>query len=244
MILRIILYILAALSVWYGYMIYRVHSGSHFYLVWFGVGILLMLLGIALKAGIFKKLPVWLNIGMAAAAGIVILLTVIVLIIIVSYSDNDPEKDLDYIIILGAQVRPDGPSKTLRYRLERAEKYLKENLKTKCIVSGGKGDNEVMSEAEAMKRYLISSGIEEERIIMEDRSTTTYENISNSKPFLPEGASVGLVTNDFHMYRGIFLCKKHGLKGVHPIPADSDAFYRPNNYFREVLAFIKNMTIG
>ena len=51
---------------------------------------------------------------------------------------------------------------------------------------------------------------------------------------------IGLVTNEFHMYRAIWLCKKNGLKNVCPIPADSDPFYKPNNYLREVLAYIKD----
>ena len=240
MIIRIILYILAAVSMWYGYMIYSVHSGSQFYITWFGIGLLLIVIGIAARIGLFAKLPMWLNVSMALAAGLVIILVAVILVIIISYSDDEPKPGLDYIIVLGAQVRPDGPSRTLRYRLEAAEKYLKENPETKCIVSGGKGENEIMSEAEAMKRYLVSAGIDEKRIIMEDRSTTTFENIKFSKEFLPNGARTGIVTNDFHMYRGIYLCKKHGLKGVSPVSAYSEPFYRPNNYLREALAYIKD----
>ena len=240
MILRIILYILAGVSIWYGFMIYGVHSGSKFYLVWFGIGFLLIMTGVALKIGVFAKLPSWLNIAMASIAGGVVILVIVILIVIISYSNDDSKPGLDYIIVLGAQVRPDGPSKTLRYRLETAEKYLKENSDTICIVSGGKGDNEIMSEAEAMRRYLVSAGIDEKRVIKEDKSTTTYENIKFSKELIPMDASVGLVTNDFHMYRGLFLCRRHGIEGVSPVAADSDLFYRPNNYLREALAFIKD----
>ena len=240
MILRIILYILAAVSVWYGYMIYRVHSGSGFFLVWIIIGLVLALTGVALRAGLFKKFPNWLNIGLIAVAGIALVIITILFIIIVSYSEDNPKKGLDYLIVLGTQVKPDGPSKVLKYRLDRAEQYLKENPGTVCIVSGGKGTNELMSEAEAMKKYLVEAGIDSERIIMEDKSTTTDENLKFSKAFLPENATIGLVTNGFHMYRAIYLSKKHNLENVCPIPADSDTFYKPNNYFREVLAFIKD----
>lgn len=105
-------------------------------------------------------------------------LIVVLLFIIVSYSEEKPEKGLDYLIVLGSQVKPDGPSRVLKYRLDRAEKYLKENPSTICIVSGGRGTNELQSEASAMKQYLVE--------------------------------------------------------------ADSDPFYKPNNYLREVLAFIKD----
>ena len=240
MILRIILYIMAAVSVWYSFMIYRVHSGTGFFIVWTVIGVVLALVGIALKAGLFRKLPVWLNIGLAAVALIAIAAIVGLLIIIVSYSEDRAEKGLDYLIVLGTQVNPDGPSKVLRYRLDRAKKYLDENPGTICIVAGGKGKNEIMSEAAAMKKYLTEAGIDPGRIITEDRSTTTDENLQFSKAFLPENASIGLVTNEFHMYRAIWLCKKNGLKNVCPIPADSDPFYKPNNYLREVLAYIKD----
>ncbi|MBR4344244.1 MAG: YdcF family protein [Lachnospiraceae bacterium] len=240
MILRIIFYILAALSIWYGFMIFRGHSGSHFYLVWWMMGFGLALMGVAVKIDLFKKLPAWLNIGMAVAAGGLLILITVILVIIISYSDNDPKQGLDYIIVLGGQVRADGPSKVLRYRLESAEEYLKENKKTICIVSGGKGSNELSSEASVMKEYLVDKGIEEDRIIMEDKSTTTDENIRFSKDLLPTGVSIGLITNDFHLYRGIYLCKKHGLENVSPIRAGSNPFYRPNNYLREAMAFIKD----
>ena len=91
-----------------------------------------------------------------------------------------------------------------------------------------------------MKAYLVAAGIDTGRIIVEDRSTTTNENIKFSKAFLTDGASIGLITNDFHLYRAVYLCKEQGLEDVSPIRADSDVFYRPNNYLREVFAFIKD----
>ena len=240
MIIRIILYILAAISFWYSYMVYRVHSGAHFFIVWSMLGVGFVLTGIAFKIGLFKKLPSWINVILAVGVGLIITLIAVLLIIIVRYSENKPEPGLDYIIVLGAQVKPDGPSVALRYRLEAAEEYLKKNPETKCIVSGGKGSNEVVSEAECMKQYLLSAGIDSARIITEDKSTTTVENIQNSKPLLFEGAKVGVVTNDFHLYRAVFICKDQGLDDVYPIAAVSEPFYGPNNYFRESLAFIKD----
>jgi len=244
MIIRIILYILAAVSFWYSFMIYRVNSGTMFYMVWTLLGIVLLGFGIALKTGLFKKFPMWLNIGFASVAGIFAIVFTVILVIIISYGENRTEKGLDYIIVLGGQVRPEGPSKVLRYRLDTAEKYLKENPETICIVSGGKGTNEISSEAEAMKKYLTEKGIDPGRIIMEDKSTITDENIRFSKEFIPEKATVGVVTNDFHLYRAIYLCEKNGLKDVCPIRADSDLFYRPNNYCREVFAFIKDSLLS
>jgi uncharacterized SAM-binding protein YcdF (DUF218 family) len=178
---------------------------------------------------------------MALVALFFIILIAVVLAKIAAYSENKPEKDLDYIIVLGAQVRNDGPSRVLRYRLEAAFDYLKNNPDTLCIVSGGQGSNEIMSEAEAMKKYLTESGINEKRIIMEDKSTDTNENIRFSRKLLPEGARVGIVTSNFHLYRAVFLCKKNGLENIFPIAANSEVFYAPNNYLREAFAYIKDL---
>ena len=240
MMIRIILYILSAVSLWYGFMIFKVHSGSMFYLIWMALGIAFTLVGIALKTGFFKRLPMWVNITLVSLVALGVVIIAVLAFIIVSYSENDHKKGLDYIIVLGAQVNPDGPSRTLKYRLDAADEYLKENPGTICIVSGGKGDNEPQSEASVMKAYLVSAGIDGNRIILEDRSTITDENIEYSKKMIPDGSSIGIVTNNFHLYRAIFLCNKHGLENVSPIRADSNPFYAVNNYFREVLAFIKD----
>jgi uncharacterized SAM-binding protein YcdF (DUF218 family) len=221
-------------------MIMRVRTGSHFYIIWSVIGIVLVAVGIGLKTGFFGKLPRGVNIALVAGTVCFILVIAGIIFRLVTYSANEPEKDLDYIIVLGAQVKKEGPSVVLKYRLDTAAEYLKENPDTKCIVSGGKGSNEIVSEAEGMREYLVANGIGTERIILEDRSTDTDENIRFSKELIPEGSKIGLVTNDFHLYRAVYLCKKHGLPGVFPISAGSEAFYRPNNYFREALALIKN----
>ena len=198
MIVRIILYIMAALSFFYSFMIMRVRAGSHFYLIWSVIGVILVGLGISLKVGLFKELPHWFIITLIAGTCIVLVLIIGIVIRLVT-------------------------SVVLRYRLEAAAEYLKRNTETKCIVSGGKGTNEIMSEAEGMRDYLVAVGIESDRIILEDKSTDTNENIKFSKVLIPEGASIGLVTNDFHLYRAIFLCKKHGLENVSPIRANLQA---------------------
>ncbi|MEI3193353.1 MAG: YdcF family protein [Lachnospiraceae bacterium] len=83
----------------------------------------------------------------------------------------------DYLVVLGAQVRGTVPSRALKKRLDTAAEYLGKNLETKVVVSGGKGAGEEITEAEAMENYLLELGIEKDRIIMEDRSTTTSENL-------------------------------------------------------------------
>jgi uncharacterized SAM-binding protein YcdF (DUF218 family) len=148
---------------------------------------------------------------------------------------------MDYIIVLGAQVKEDGPSVVLKYRLDAAYDYMTENPDTMCIVSGGQGVNEPFSEAEGMKEYLLKNGIDRSRIILEDKSTSTAENFKYSKVLLKQPYdSVGIVTNNFHMFRAIHIAKAQGLKNVCGIAAPSNTIYLPNNVLRECLGILKD----
>ncbi|MGM9985959.1 MAG: YdcF family protein [Bacillaceae bacterium] len=152
---------------------------------------------------------------------------------------TEPEKGADYLLVLGARLRGETPSLSLRYRLDAATSYLKENPKTLAIVSGGQGNGETISEAEAMKRALVESGIDDTRIILEDKSTNTLENIAFSKKLLPPTAKNGIVvTNDYHVYRAMMLCKKEGLH-VSGLPAKTPSVVVLKSYLREYLAVIK-----
>ena len=88
------------------------------------------------------------------------------------------QQNLDYIIVLGAQVRESGPSVVLQYRLDAAIDYLNKNPDTICIVSGGQGVNEPFSEAEGMAKYLLENGIEMDRILLEEMSKNGFHRLS------------------------------------------------------------------
>lgn len=145
----------------------------------------------------------------------------------------------DYLIVLGAQVRGTVPSLALQYRINTAAEYLTRNKSTVAIVSGGQGSGEEISEAEAMKRGLLKKGIEESRVIMEDRSTSTYENIKYSNQLIPGGAKRGfLVTNDFHVYRAEKIAASQGLN-LQGISAKTPRVALIKSYVREYLAITK-----
>ncbi|MEH7750399.1 YdcF family protein [Bacillus toyonensis] len=121
--------------------------------------------------------------------------------------------DADYIIVLGSKVNGTKPSYSLQYRIDKAAEYLKSHEKTIAIVSGGQGKGENISEALAMKQGLMKQNIAEDRIIMEDKSTSTDENITFSKPLIPANMKKGMiVTNDFHMFRAKKIAAKQGLQ--------------------------------
>jgi uncharacterized SAM-binding protein YcdF (DUF218 family) len=153
-------------------------------------------------------------------------------------SQTVPEK-ADYMIILGAKVKNSGPSLVLKYRINTAVSYLRKNEKTIVIASGGKGSNEPISEAESIKQGLISKGIPKTQIFLEDQSTSTYENIRNSKKFIPPSAKNGIiVTNDFHIYRSLQIAKDQGLT-LYGLPAKTPLSAIPKSYFHEYLAITK-----
>ena len=150
------------------------------------------------------------------------------------------KKDFDYVIIHGAGlIRGEKVSKLLQDRLDKAiAVYRRDPTPPKLIPSGGKGSDESLSEAEAMKRYLVEQGIPEEDILMEDQSKTTYENLKFSKDILDrqEGRKyTALVTSNYHVYRALRYCKQVGLKCT-GIGSRVAFYYWPSALIREFIA--------
>ena len=142
----------------------------------------------------------------------------------------------DYLIVPGAKVYGDQPSDALLARIDLAWDYLSRNPDTVAILSGGQGSGENISEAECMRRVLISYGLSEDRIRLEDRSTTTAENMQFSYELYGDpDASVGIVSSNFHLYRSIRLAKKCGWTRVYGIPAPFRGILLPHYMAREFL---------
>lgn len=129
---------------------------------------------------------------------------------------NEPEQNnLDYIIVLGAGVNGTVPLRPLKLRIDYAYDYLSRNPETMAVASGGQGFGEDISEAECIRRNLVNRGIDENRILLEDKSTSTEENLKFSKVFIENGASVGILTNSFHLYRAEKIAEAEGYQDVH-----------------------------
>ena len=144
-----------------------------------------------------------------------------VCIIGVTFEENDPAAapKADYYLTLGALVNPDGqPSAALAARCDTAIGVLNANPESKAILCGGQGGDEPRTEAEAMRDYMVAQGTDPARLILEDASSTTIENIANAKELLPEGAAVAVITNDYHLARARRLLAHAGL-GDAGVPA-------------------------
>lgn len=237
---KCMVFILGIISILYGGLVLQIGSGTKFWLVWEIIGLFFIAWAWLLHIDFFASHKVLKVIFHAVViTGIVVL--VILCGLIAGKFTSKGEKNLDYIIVLGAQIREDGPSTVLRYRLDEAIEYLNENPDTICIVSGGQGPNEPYPEADGMAKYLIEKGIDSKRIILEGESQTTVENIRNSKKLMDEDYNgVGIITNNFHMFRALRIAEVQGLENVYGIAAKSNTLYLPNNVLRECGGILKN----
>lgn len=162
---------------------------------------------------------------------------------------EEPEADCPFIIVLGAQVREDGPSMSLKERIDAAYDYLIAHPETTAIVTGGKGNDEHISEALCMYQELTAMGIPPERVIMEDQATSTWGNLSYSMDIIEDITgdrpdSVGVVSSEYHLFRTSLQAKEHGLTIV-GIPARTGSFDRFLHYFiREIAGVWHYILLG
>ncbi|PLR98427.1 YdcF family protein [Bacillus sp. T33-2] len=158
---------------------------------------------------------------------------------IYQHSHMKVPKNVDYVIVLGARVKGTVPSLALQSRIDKAADFLKDHENCIAIASGGKGSGEDIPEAESIKRELVKQGIDGSRILLEDKSTDTYENIRFSKALIPETAKTGLVvTNDFHIFRAKMIANDEGLE-ISGLPAETPYQAVLKSYIREYLALTK-----
>ena len=150
------------------------------------------------------------------------------------------------VIVLGARVYGNRVSRSMQSRLDAAIAFLEDNPDSACIVSGGRGDNETVSEASVMYQYLADHGIEKKRIYPEDRSTDTRENLRYSKEIIErEGLDpqIALATNDYHAYRAEKYAEQAGLQ-AETIMAPTLWWLFPTSVIREMYGILELWLLG
>ena len=156
-----------------------------------------------------------------------------------SNSRKDLKDKIDLIFVFGAGLIQNRITLSLKKRLEKTIEIASKFPDAMIIVSGGQGRNEWLSEAEAMKKFLVENGIEETRVLLEDKSTSTQENLVYSMQLYDmKNKKVGLISNQFHVYRTEKMAKKLNLDGI-AIPAYMNNIGTLAFYIREYLACIK-----
>ena len=207
------------------------------------VGVLLVIrciIGAAFKA-IWKLIRKPLAIILA----IILIIMAITAIPILVGPKSQPTVNCDYLIVLGAGVDGETPSPILQDRINRAYTYLTEHPDTICIATGGKGDDENISEAQCIFNGLTAMGIAAERIWLEDQATSTVENLKYSKEMLEgKDGSVGVLSNEFHLFRASLIAKKQGLKPIFIAAPTSNTGARIGYTIREIVVLWKFLITG
>lgn len=248
MIVSIISLVLGIVSLLYfiGYVLW-VGINSSFVYFWAILGILSIAFAVVHSFIRKSEILLWKRVEQIGL-GIVLLCVIVVLGMVgrlISEGKSTPSDNADYVIVLGAHVYGERMSANLRYRVEKACEYLKENPDTKAVLSGGQGQGEAITEAEAMRRYLEQEGIASDRLLLDDTSVNTDENIRNSAELIKDNTKrVVIVSNDFHIYRAKRIAKKQGFQNVEGIGSKTHVYTLPNSYVREAIAVIKYKLCG
>lgn len=207
------------------------------------VGSVLMLIG--LLFGKVSLFPRWIKAVFYTGLAAVIAFSSFLLIYGVTDTASGNE---DALIVLGAGVHGKKLSVALRGRLDTALEYSKENPRAVIVVSGGQGPQEDISEASAMKKYLLEKGIPEDKVICEDTSTSTTENFRNSKALLdelfPGGFKAAFVTNEYHIFRAERVARAAGFEKIAHVHYSTRAISVIPSLLRECLAVAKYTLSG
>ena len=221
--------------------------GSSFIFIWligtvfFGIIFIVRLLEVKGIIHVAKALRICFIIVMAAGLSLFIFVEAV----IINGMTAKPQDNCDYILVLGCQIRGDHITRSLKNRLDVSASYAVDNPDTTIIVSGGKGKGENTTEAYAMYNYLVNKGIDGSRIIQEDKSTDTSENMKYSVRYIDNtDALVGIVTNNFHIARSRLLARHAGLENTCGMPAESDHVLFINYMVREAVGIVKDFVFG
>ncbi len=202
-------------------------------------GLLFGIINKGIKAGLKHK---WLRYFVYLAgvvAGTILVLVIILTTLMLRAMTKEP-KGHETLVVLGCRVYGEVPSLSLRERLDAALVYLEEHPEAYCVVSGGQGDGENISEAECMYRYLTDRGIDGARILKEDASTSTRENLEFSLALIKEkglSQEIAIVTSEYHQYRASLVAKELGLSST-AVCGKTAKWLLPTFYIRELYGIL------
>jgi len=238
-VLRVIIVVIGMLAFLSVFAVFRISSHSLILLGQTFLAVIIVTYGIFLK-----KIPNKIH----AVAGILCTMPVVFVLFLGTYGrTSNVNYNEDVIIVLGAGVVGESVTRPLAHRLNVAFYYWRENPDAYIIVTGGLGDRATITEAEAMARFLTRRGVPRARILLEERSTSTYENLTFAQEILdkhfPNGFCAVLITNDFHLYRSVRTARRLGMD-VNRLGANTDLYSWPVNYMREMLAVVNAWMFG
>ena len=210
--------------------------------MWPLLGVFLIILGLKCDD---PAIPRWLHWGVRIALCLVVVGVVALEGLVISGMSATPPRDLDALIVLGARVDPDGPSPALTRRLNAVMACLEDHPRALIVATGGQGSDEPMSEAECIRRELVARGVDPNRILSEDRSTSTVENLKNAMAILGNpDLRVGIITNNYHVWRAVHLAEKVGYTRAYGIAAQYTGHTKFHYMIREAICIVVDWLRG
>ena len=169
--------------------------------------------------------------------------------VIIKASFGDPKEHCDYMVVLGAKVRTEGPSVSLMDRIRAAKTYLDSHPDVIAVVSGGQGTDEPMTEARCMYEELVELGVDPQRIWIEDQATSTWETLNFSLNLIEEKAGtrpgkIGILSSEYHLYRASLFADACGVESVGIPAATSRLPQKINHFMREVAGVWHYLLLG
>ena len=169
--------------------------------------------------------------------------------VIIKASFGDPKEHCDYMVVLGAKVRAEGPSVSLMDRIRAAKTYLDSHPDVIAVVSGGQGTDEPMTEARCMYEELVELGVDPQRIWIEDQATSTWENLNFSLNLIEEKTGtrpgkIGILSSEYHLFRASLFADACGVESVGIPAATSRLPQKINHFMREVAGVWHYLLLG
>jgi len=245
-IINLVLMISGTILLIYGIILsFSINSISKIIIIIGAIAIITSILKFVLKR--YEKIEYFNYIDCIVNVVVILILTSVIIVegAIIKEGTVKNTSITDYILVLGAGLWGDVPSDTLTRRLDGAIELSKVNDNSVIVVSGGQGFGETVTEAEAMERYLVSKGLDKNRIVKEESATNTSENIIFSKEIMDskwtskEKYKVTIITNNFHCFRAKFLSKRAGINSV-TYSVDVQKAIKPAYFIREYFGVIKS----
>lgn len=209
-------------------------------------GVCLIIYGVLLhlegRAGVVIKVLRYIALTLAAVFGI----TFIMIQFLIHSAIDTTDENCDYILVLGCGLRGDTLTAAGVHRANAAIKYLSRHPDCRAVLCGGQGKGESISEARALYNYMTEHGIDKGRLLLEERSTDTTQNVRFAKAVIEadggdtETQVFGVATNDFHLYRSMLIMKKAGYNTAHPIDGGLPNVFllRENMHIREYFSIL------
>lgn len=241
--LKIVYIVLGVLCVAYYFVLWRASRlGLSMSAMWPAIGAVLILCGLMCDS---PRIPRWLHIAWRACLCLGLAAVMALECLVISGLHATAPAGMDYLIVLGARVDPDGPSPALNRRLNAVMACLDDHPDALIIASGGQGRDEPMSEAQCIRDELVRRGVDAGRILMEDQSTATIENIRYSMALMDDpAAETGIITNNYHVYRATRIARKAGLENAHGIAAMYTGHTKFHYMIREAICIVVDFLRG